>query len=199
MRFLDQVFDEMYKWPQHTWMVLTKRPERMLEYHKQVSDGLFKADEPLFWPQHIQFGVSVESGKYLHRITDLLDIPAARRFVSLEPLLGPIHFPKDVLLCDREENESSPVACIPCPCGKHWMNQTIPENYRLECLDWVIVGPETGPQRRPCWAEWIRGIIEQCDSADVPPFVKAFPMPDGTISNDPAEWPEWARRREYPK
>jgi protein gp37 len=233
--FVTRIFDVMCSWrwpskaaeregdeselidPGHTWNVLTKRPERIPDWLNWVADR-WPGDTPFNCemtvrgkiPPHIRIGVSIESEKYLPRINHLLSVPAAVRFVSFEPLLSPIHFPKDVLLCAREEDESSPVACIPCSCGKHWMNQTIPENYRLECLDWVIVAPETGSQRRRCEPDWIKSIIDQCDAADVPVFVKAFPMVDyswntgasgrgGRISHDPAEWPEWARRREYPK
>ena len=62
-------------------------------------------------------------------------------------------------------------------------------------VDWLVIGPETGPGRRPCNPDWIRSLIDQADAAGVPVFVKAFPF-GNRISKEPAEWPAWARRRE---
>jgi protein gp37 len=195
--WIDRILAVAYLCQSHIWQVLTKRHERIREYFlsRYAIDDSCKVDRLPRWYQAAQniidessgaqfdrlhgaaemtdprtplpnfwLGLSVENEKYLYRINVLNEIQAAVKFVSFEPLLGPI-----------------------------WI-----QDY-LKYLQWVICGPETGPRRRPCDPEWIENIIKQCDAAGVPPFVKAFPMPDGKISHVPAEWPEWARRREFPK
>ena len=77
--FIQQVFDVMLRCPQHTFQVLTKRPERVKELADQLP-----------WPDNVWIGTSVENDTVLGRISDLQAVPAAKRFLSLEPLLGPI-------------------------------------------------------------------------------------------------------------
>lgn len=77
--FIKAVFDTMVNTPQHTYQVLTKRPERLLE---------LASDLP--WPENVWMGVSVENSKYYFRIDLLRQVPAKVRFFSLEPLLGPM-------------------------------------------------------------------------------------------------------------
>jgi len=77
--FVRRVFDVMVRCPQHTFQVLTKRSRRA---HEESSD--------LPWPENVWMGVSVEDQHVTHRITDLQSVPAAVRFLSCEPLLGPL-------------------------------------------------------------------------------------------------------------
>jgi protein gp37 len=77
--FLRRVFDVMRRASWHTFQILTKRASRL--------QGL--AHE-LEWPRNVWMGVSVESADYGDRIDDLRAVPAAVRFLSLEPLLGPL-------------------------------------------------------------------------------------------------------------
>jgi len=92
----------------------------------------------LQWAPNIWQGVSVESARYVWRVADLQKVPAAVRFLSVEPLLGPI--PK-----------------LP-----------------LKGIRWVIVGGESGGDRRPMDVEWPREIREQCIAAGVPFFFKQW-------------------------
>jgi len=78
--FVRRVFDVMAECPQHDFQVLTKRPERALELSPLL--------EP--WPENVWMGTSVESAIYVHRVRTLRDIPARVRFLSCEPLIGPI-------------------------------------------------------------------------------------------------------------
>ena len=64
-------------------------------------------------------------------------------------------------------------------------------------LDWVIIGCESGPSRRPMDLEWAVDLVDQCQKNKVPVFVKQLSI-DGQVSHDPAEWPEELRVREYP-
>lgn len=79
LEFIVQVFQTMERANWHTFQVLTKRPERALELAPRLP-----------WPAHIWMGVSVETQHFLHRLDTLRDIPASIRFVSCEPLLGPL-------------------------------------------------------------------------------------------------------------
>jgi protein gp37 len=98
-------------------------------------------DEPL---RNVWLGTSVENQETAdERIPILLDTPSAVRFLSCEPLLGPIEFP------------------LPCAGSRFWTD-----------LHWVIVGGESGAKARPCDVSWIRSIVAQCAQAKVPCFVK---------------------------
>lgn len=78
--YIHQVFDVMLHAPQHRFQLLTKRSLRLVEL-----------DQRLVWPPNVWMGVSVETRDYLHRIDDLRAVGAVCRFLSLEPLLGPLH------------------------------------------------------------------------------------------------------------
>ena len=79
LEFIQQVFDVMVDTPQHTYQVLTKRSQRLKKVASQLD-----------WPTNVWMGVSVENGKYRFRIDHLRAVPASVRFLSLEPLLGPL-------------------------------------------------------------------------------------------------------------
>src|SRR5437773_2295967 len=83
LEYVDEVFGVMMRAPQHIFQVLTKRPDRLVEWHKARCE-----DSPL--PAHIWLGVSVELAKYLWRIDRLRQVDVTVRFVSAEPLLGPL-------------------------------------------------------------------------------------------------------------
>jgi len=143
---LDRVFDRiLYDGiSHHIWMVLTKRPERMVNYFKSL-------DNPQSSFENVWIGVTVESPEYLDRIDTLLKIQAAVHFVSIEPMLAPVDLNRREFLIDK-----------------------IRFKYTLGTyLDWVIVGPETGPGKRECKPEWIRDLYDQCQSANVPFFDKS--------------------------
>lgn len=78
--YIQRVFEVMAQASQHRFQVLTKRSERLREVAEQLP-----------WPSNVWMGVSVESQKYVSRVDDLRHVPAAVRFLSVEPLLGPIH------------------------------------------------------------------------------------------------------------
>ncbi len=82
--FIDRVFDIMTQAPQHVFQVLTKRPHRLLAWHRSVG-GRMRSVPPNVW-----LGVSVESAAYVWRVDQLRDVDAVVRFVSAEPLLGPL-------------------------------------------------------------------------------------------------------------
>lgn len=79
LSYIQRVFAVMNECPQHTFQVLTKRPERTAELAAHVN-----------WTPNIWMGTSVESAKYVHRVRTLRNVPARVRFLSCEPLLGPL-------------------------------------------------------------------------------------------------------------
>jgi protein gp37 len=204
----------------HEFLVLTKRPERARDYFASTDTQARVAriaaqntddanadrawDNLMFhwWPlSNLWLGVSVENQEAAdERIPLLLDTPAAIRFLSCEPLLGPVDL-----------------------CKRVWLDV-------YGGIDWVIVGGESGSDARPCDVQWIRNIVEQCHHASLPVFVKqlgAEPgftvedeerrgngMPsfhhydkkaglyikamDDAKGGDPKEWPTELRVRQYP-
>src|SRR5579883_179591 len=79
LEFIQSVFNTMRLCPQHTFQVLTKRSDRLVEVALELP-----------WPDNVWMGVSVEDDRVLHRIHDLQRVPAAIRFLSVEPLIGPL-------------------------------------------------------------------------------------------------------------
>ncbi len=162
---IDQVFAVMALCPQHTFQVLTKRPQRMSRYFGTVhAHGLQRFDDvrkwmhlisckmkpEVDWPLgNVWLGVSVEDRAHKSRIDILRETPAPVRFLSLEPLLE-----------DLGELD-------------------------LRGIDWVIVGGESGPGARPMNPDWARSIRDQCVAAGVPFFFKQWGEYVGTHIFDP--------------
>lgn len=154
--FISLAFIEMGRRPQDTFIVLTKRAERMreligrLESKSRLPENHWWGDARAIigqWFPNVWLGITAENQERLdERLPHLLATPAAVRFVSLEPLLGPV----DLARFLPPASGLQPVAC----------------------LDWVIVGCESGAGRRPCRFEWIENIINQCALAHIPVFVK---------------------------
>ena len=116
------------------------------------------------------FGFTAENQEwYDRRFVDYVKIPAIfNGWLSAEPLLGPI----DLGLDDECSHESS-------------------------LYQWVVVGCESGPARRPCKLEWVESIVEQCRAADVPVFVKQLDI-DGKCVTDIDRFPAHLRIRQVP-
>lgn len=148
--FLTHVFDMMEQCAHHTFLVLTKRPERIKKMmYDRHGEGWRYFREGDYHP-NVWLGVSVEDQKTAdERIPILLQVPAAKRFVSIEPMLGPINL----------TGFNSPMW------GK------IPQN---AFLHWVILGGESGPGARPLHPDWARSVRDQCQAAGVPYFFKQW-------------------------
>ncbi|MBB3040177.1 DUF5131 family protein [Hoyosella altamirensis] len=168
--FIAKVFAVMAAAPQHTFQVLTKRHARM---RSLLNDHSFKVainlehhaldvvDDPeQAWPlPNVWLGVSTEDQKWADiRIPALLDTPAALRFISAEPLLGPLDLASTGLLAPDEFDRR---------------------------LDWVVVGGESGAKARPMHPDWARSLRDQCNAAGVAFLFKQWgewaPIP-------PVEW-----------
>lgn len=125
--FILRAFDVMRRAYWHRFQVLTKRADRLVSL-----------SEELPWAANIWMGVSVESEEYAHRIDSLRETGASIKFLSLEPLLGPL------------------------------------DNLKLDGIDWVIAGGESGPRARLMDPEWVISIRNQCVKAGVPFFFKQW-------------------------
>lgn len=77
--YVEEVFEVMTRADQHVYQVLTKRPERLAELAPRLP-----------WPEHIWMGVTIENRRFVNRADYLRQVPAAIRFISAEPLLGPL-------------------------------------------------------------------------------------------------------------
>lgn len=160
-RFIADVFAVMSLAPQHSYQVLTKRHGRMRSILSSVNfrpmvnaaraargaDPL-PGSGPVVLPQ-VWLGVSAENQRWADiRIPALLDTPAAVRWVSAEPLLGPI-----VL------NEA-------------WQGWGSPSTWVKPSLDWLVAGGESGPGARECDPRWIRHLVADCAAGGTAPYVK---------------------------
>jgi len=182
---LDRIFAVMTLARHHTFQLLTKRSARMRTYLDAddtwlrvaratvaMAVGEMRWSNPAgtdgWWPlPNLWVGVSVENqGAADERIPRLLATPAARRFLSCEPLLGPLD-----------------LGCTPHPPNRLRDDDDIadgvdPLRYMGGHLDWIIAGGESGPNARPMHPDWIRDLCDQCAAAGVPFFFK--------------QWGEWA-------
>ncbi len=159
------------KTPHHIYMILTKRPERIMEC-------LPSWIQELPWP-HVWFGVSVENQEMAdERIPRLLDIPVALRFVSLEPLLAGINLRPRPDFSDKGD-------------GPAWLGRDDGSAAHRRGLDWVITGGESGPEARPIDPVHVRAIRDHCVELDVPFFFKQWSDPnleEKGILLDGKEW-----------
>jgi protein gp37 len=162
-----------------TWQLLTKRPERVARVLGPNGIGWYAIEAPVPCPQpNVWIGTSVEDQRAAdERIPYLLNTPAAIRFLSCEPLLGPIEF-SDVTKRSDAVRQLGHKA--------------------MSGIDWVIVGGESGPKHRLMQLEWLTSIIDQCEAVDVAQFVKQdsglYPGRQGRIP-DAYWWP----RKNFPR
>lgn len=190
--FIAQVFAVMAATPQHTYQILTKRPERMARilstygwWTEVLCNALNLTDRPQ--PTQTQadgcallnawLGTSIESDDHVWRADALRATPAAVRFISAEPLLGPL------------------------------------PSLDLTGIDWMILGGESGPGSRPLDLGWFRELIEMARESGTAVFVKQMGSPwasDMSVGGqslaktdkkggDWRYWPEELRVREYPQ
>ncbi|MBA4079681.1 MAG: phage Gp37/Gp68 family protein [Erythrobacter sp.] len=185
--WLDRIFAVMALCPQHTFQVLTKRADRMRVYltlgrHIEIQQqtrglGLHELDRRERMESHVQrgallplpnvwLGVSVEDQQRAdERIPDLLATPAAVRWISAEPLLGPVDL-TNISGAEKSREYGSPVHGW----SAIWRNNGIGR----ACLDWVVVGGESGSKGRPMHPDWARSLRDQCAAAGVPFFFKQW-------------------------
>ena len=180
--FVWKVFDVMFEagGDKHIYLILTKRPERMHKFIRNIEDW-DSSEAP-----HIWLGVTAENQQRAdERIPILLQIPAAVRFISVEPMLGPIRLQRDWLMCPGGAEYG------------HGMSLT--RVHAGGCCDrhprihWVICGSESGPNHRKTKIEWIRDLREQCISANVPFFLKQMEINGRMVKMPELDGKIWAQ------
>lgn len=127
LSYIQQVFNVMNENPKHTFQVLTKRAERLYAVHNELN-----------WTTNIWMGVSVEDEKVIERVDFLRGTNAEIKFLSCEPLIGPL------------------------------------SALKLNGMDWVIVGGESGKRPRPMKQEWVEEIQQKCEVCGVAFFFKQW-------------------------
>jgi protein gp37 len=203
--WITEVIDSIVLAHWHTFMVLTKRPERMKSYFSDTHSGRWHS-----WPEphpNLWLGVTAENQEMAdQRIPILLQTPAAKRFVSVEPCLSEINLGSAKGLPVYWMDRGTPIrdGLSQRKIGEVQESRWYRHDGNLHpWLDWVIVGGESGPGARPMHEEWARDIVRQCRAAGVPAFVKQLHRltPSGRIrvSKDMNEWPEDLRVREFPE
>lgn len=200
---IDRVFAMMALAPRHTFQILTKRPAMMLAYltsldvFDRIDDAAGQLDACHAnldgrWPlPNVWLGITAESQGYANeRIPLLLQTPAAVRFVSYEPALGPVDF-----TAIRE-----PLMTINALGGFVSEVDEVPEGAEVAGpdlwdktakIDWLICGGESGPKARPMHPDWARSARDQCQAAGVPFFFKQwgqFVPPEGRPIIEAKKW-----------
>ncbi len=177
--FINKTFDVMGQSTRHVYLLPTKRISRMAEY--------FAKEYPLL-SDNVWCGITIcNQAEADEKIPILLQIPAAVRFISVEPMLGPIeigdYFP---------EYDHRPTYGY----YRAWLKMQGIESDGKSVLinpgiDWVILGGETSPGARPMKLEWVRDIRDQCIAAEVAFFFKAWgPRKEAGRILDGREWNE---------
>lgn len=165
--FLLKVYTTMFSTPQHIYLILTKRPQKMfkfIETHKEIFPIKYLWDGSF---NNIFHGTTCESQQRLaERLPYLLQVQG-KKFLSLEPLLSDFNF-RDIF----------------------WgMNVA----FSKKEITQIICGAETGHHARPCNLDWIRSIRDQCKEANIPLFIKSIGK---QYKKDMSDWPDDLRIRE---
>lgn len=156
------------------WLLLTKRPENVDRLGHDVLGRCW-------------LGTTAEDQRRAdERIPLLLQCPAAVRFVSAEPLLGPVDFRN--MLVDSQSSANVLTG--------RWTGDDITKI--CPRVDWVIVGSESGPGARPMARDWARSVVDQCTDSGCAVFTKQIANPFDRKGGDPLHWPAGNWPREFP-
>lgn len=174
--------------PNLDWLLLTKRPENIAKMMPAYFPGGYMAEAGAMNQEeprpNVWLGTSVENQAAAGlRIDLLLKAPAVVRFLSCEPLLGPVMLTTECLIPANEDHPNLVGYMAGGDDGKSVLEATRGEALKRCGIDWVIVGGESGPNARPMHPDWARSLRDQCQAAGVPFFFK--------------QWGEWAPVRGY--
>lgn len=177
--FTAAAWDVMVRSPQHFFLILTKRPERIARVLGPTGIGFYAAEGLVACPQpNIGIGTSVEDERYARiRVPRLLGAPNALPWVSVEPMIGP-------------------VSLWP------WLDEPTTTGPR-SAISWVVCGGESGSRARRMDPAWPRALRDECLAAGT---AWHFKQPGrelarewGADPHDPAEWPEEFREQAFPE
>ncbi len=232
VRWIVKVFAVMALCPDHIFMVLTKRAERMQKIilhlmtepdvrNQLGAEAVELGKSPCaghvadtLWPlPNVWLGVSVEDqDRASERVPWLMHTPAAKRFLSCEPLLGPVNLRSidvngdgetDALFAERwssqieawRDTDPEWKESFEDWFGRH-PDEVNPDAPMYRPIDWVIVGGESGPKARLMHPDWAVGVREQCFQTDTPFFFKQWGewCPPGPHIPVPSEKLKWVRK-----
>lgn len=157
--------------PEAVNLILTKRHYRLVEC-LEFGEAMYDDRPPIREMEHLWFGITAENQERLEERLPVL-FGVRRRWLSLEPLLGPVDFREAMAVCND-----------------------IGDDFR-RTVDWIVVGAESGPNRRPCKLEWVESIVDQCRRAGVPVFVKQLEI-NGKLVKDISKFPPELQIRQVP-
>jgi len=169
-KFVEDVFEVMSQCPQHTFLVLTKRPQDIqAKLYEQIGTSARLLGCGDFLP-NVWLGVTAENQAAAdERIPLLLQTPAAKRFVSCEPLLGSVDLTRITMNVGTVGHGTIGIVDL----------------LAFRVLDFVICGGETGPGARPMHPDWARKLRDDCQAAKVPYFFKQWGTGGGLGSGLP--------------
>lgn len=179
----DEAWEIIRRTPHLTYQILTKRPERIAAH---LPSWWGDADDEA--PDNVWLGVTIENRRFVDRADMLRAVPAAVRFISAEPLLGP--------LVTRPFSPGWPTG---------WADGYTGYELDLHDIDWLIIGGESGPRCRRFDEQWARDLIERAQPSRTAVHVKQM----GAVwarqhgvkgkAENPDEWPPDLRVREWPR
>ncbi|RRJ97847.1 DUF5131 family protein [Opitutaceae bacterium TAV4] len=223
--WLADLLDLIRRTPNLDWLLLTKRPElwreRMLDviWHELAGNGIAigdafqiaasRGDKPIAricgeWvlgtaPANVWIGTTTESQAMADkRIPELLRIPARVRFLSVEPMLGPVRLRLDWLYDPRECTCYEIIGGHQQGCAFYGKTASAEMARPWPTVDWVICGCESGPRRRPMDTAHALSLRHQVTAAGVAFFMKQMEV-GGKVTSDISLFPPELRVREFPE
>ena len=187
--FVEMAITAMDEACQHLFFILTKRPERMYDVMMHIEKK--REAQYLGWPlANVWLGVTAENQEQANnRIPRLLKTPAAKRYVSIEPMLGPV----DLMNISMQFCSGGIVAGSVL--GDTDGTTFSPRGAAGRGLNWVICGGESGTGACPMHPDWARSLRDQCKTAGVPFFFKQwgeyYPVPIQPGENLIGKWHRW--------
>jgi len=168
--WIDQILEVIVSCPQHTFFSLTKQPKNLEEkIYKVTEENPMRELGGGDYLPNLYNGITITDQEDADTmIPQLLDIPG-KHWISIEPMLGPIRI---------------------------YPNYFSHHNTFGSRIDWVVVGCHNQPKKYPCKIEWIEDIVEQCQFAGVPIWVKQIPI-NNRVCHDINQFPEALKVREY--
>jgi len=180
---IHEIYDIMKRCPQHQFFILTKQAKRMAEIVTKIYQLEAMGHAKGFW-DHVWHGVSCCTQDDADRMMpDLLRVPG-KRWISYEPAIGPVDFSGYLTKPQwgkADEQNMRPLEIVG----------------RNDLIQWIIVGAESGPRRRPCKIEWVENVVEQCKGAGVPVYIKQIEI-NGKCVRDIEKFPKHLQVREIP-
>ncbi len=180
----DEAWEVIRQRPDLTWQILTKRPERIAGHLPS-----WWGDADCEAPDNIWLGVSIENRRFVSRADVLREVPAAVRFISAEPLLGPLMFdvaegpgPEDYWPYDQTDH--------------YWSDGVELPELDLTDINWLIVGGESGPGHRRMDLQWARDLRDACSDSGTAFFLKQ--LGGAHSGTDLHRLPADLRIREFP-